>query len=85
MAGQIRVLIMPEHFPAFLKLMPKDERLGKTYSEWMLRHSDELARRETKQVAVTPEEFESYCLQLGQIPSYYVLEAFAAKKAREAT
>ena len=85
MARQIRVLIMPEHFPAFRKLMPKDERLGETYGEWMLRHSDELARRETTQVAVTPDEFESYCLQLGQVPSYSVLEALAAKKVREAT
>lgn len=78
MDRQIRVLIMPEHFLAFRKLMPKDERLGET-------HSDELARRETTQVAVTPDEFESYCLQLGQVPSYSVLEALAAKKAREAT
>lgn len=38
-----------------------------------------------KEVIVKPDEFEMYCLQLGQIPNYSVLEALAAKKAREAT
>ena len=85
MPMQIRALIMPEHFAAFRKLMPKEEQLGKTYGEWMARHSDELARPETKQVTVTPDEFQSYCVQLGQLPSYSVLEAFAAKKARDIT
>jgi hypothetical protein len=37
----------------------------------------------TKFVTIRPEEFEMYCLQLGQVPNYSVLEAFATLKARE--
>lgn len=70
---------------AFKKLMPSDERLGKTYTEWMRRAEEEARAGDeaVKQVIVAPEEFRVYCLQLGQVPNYSVLDALAAKKARE--
>jgi hypothetical protein len=88
MSERIVVHILPEHFQAFKKLMPNDERLGKTYKEWIQRRAEADAGAGIagmKQVTVKPEEFEMYCLQLRQIPNYSVLEALAAKKAREAT
>lgn len=67
--------------------MPNDGRLGKTYEEWKQRRVEDLGAgaEAVKEVIVKPDEFEMYCLQLGQIPNYSVLEALAAKKAREAT
>lgn len=71
MVERIVVHILPEHFQAFKKLMPNDERLGKTYREWTRRGQEDTRAsvEPVKQVAVTPEEFEVYCLQLGQVPT----------------
>jgi hypothetical protein len=87
MPERVVVHILPEHFEAFRKLMPTDERLGKTYNEWIQRRAEDMraGRKAVKEVIVKPDEFEMYCLQLGQIPNYSVLEALAVKKAREAT
>jgi hypothetical protein len=87
MPARIVVHILPEHFQAFKKLMPNDERLGKTYEEWIRRRGEEgrAGAEAAKPVTIRPEEFEVYCLQLGQVPNYSVLEALAAKKEREAS
>jgi hypothetical protein len=87
MAERIVVHILPEHFQAFKKLMPNDERLGKTYKEWIRRRSEEerASGEAGRLVTIRPQEFEVYCLQLGQVPNYSVLEALAAKKAKEAS
>jgi hypothetical protein len=85
MPDRVTVHILPEHFEAFQKLMPSEQRLGRTYGGWV----DERAKampasgEATKFVTIRPEEFEMYCLQLGQVPNYSVLEAFATLKARE--
>jgi hypothetical protein len=86
-AGRVVIQILPEHFEAFNKLMPNDERLGKTYEEWKQRRVEDVGpgAEAVKEVIVKPDELEMYCLQLGQIPNYSVLEALAAKKAREPT
>jgi hypothetical protein len=59
--------------------MPNEPRLGATHREWK-----RLAAADSdKAVTVYPEEFRLYCLQIGQMPGYFVLEAFAAKKAKD--
>jgi hypothetical protein len=85
MADRIVARILPEHFETFKKLMPKDQRLGKTYGEWIARRAEEAKASSVPltEVTVTPEEFEVYCVQLAQVPNYFVLETLAAKKARE--
>jgi hypothetical protein len=83
MSERVVVHILPEDFQAFKKLMPNDERLGKAYTEWIRRRAAE-ASEATRVVTIRPEEFEVYCLQLGQVPNYSVLEALAATKARDA-
>ena len=87
MPERIVAYIEPEDFGAFRKLMPNDERLGKTYNEWTQRRAEEarLSGETGRVVTVTPEEFEMYCLQLGQAPNYSVLDALAVRKVRAAT
>jgi hypothetical protein len=87
MSERIVVHILPEHFQAFKRLMPNDERLGRTYKEWIRLRAEQarVGGEAAKQVTIKPEEFEMYCLQLGQIPNYFVLEALAVKKAAETT
>lgn len=42
MAERVVIHILPEHFEAFKKLMPNDERLGKTYEEWKQRRVEDI-------------------------------------------
>jgi hypothetical protein len=86
MAYRIGVAILAEDFTEFKKLMPVDERLGRTYAEWELRRrAEDSANGGMQRVTVRPDDFQLYCLQIGQKPSYFMLEAFAAKKAIDIT
>lgn len=87
MLERIVVHILPRHFHAFQKLMPNDERVRGTYKEWKQRRDEDVRAGggTATQVTVTPKEFEVYCLQLGQVPNYSVLQALGTAKARGPT
>jgi hypothetical protein len=80
MTQRIAIKILPRDFEAFKKIMPDEPRLGADYREWR-RAATESAS--DKAVTVYPEEFRLYCVQIGQFPSYFVLEAFAVKKGKD--
>jgi hypothetical protein len=82
--ARIGLRILARDYDAFKLLMPGEERLRKSYSELVKHRLEEDSRPGTENVtAVTvyPEEFRLYCLQIGQQPSYSVLEAYAARKS----
>lgn len=83
--ARIGIDIQGRDYAGFKALMPAEEKLGKNYAEWMQRRFQEDSRpgESVTSIAVYPEEFRLYCLQIGQKPSYSVLEAFASSKARE--
>lgn len=81
MPPRIEIEILAHEFEAFKALMPNEERLGANHEEWKQRTTAHAAS--SKRITVHPEEFNLYCVQIGQRPSYFVLEAFAVKKAGE--
>lgn len=84
---RVGISIDAADYLTFKVLMPKEERLGKTYEEWRRRRLEEDSRAgvsgKTMTVSPDPEEFRLYCIQIGLAPSYHVLQAFAVKKAQE--
>lgn len=82
---RIGIQIQAADYLRFKALLPNEERLGKNYSDWIKRRADEDSSypEGVRNITVLPEDFRLYCLQIGQRPSYSVLEAFAVSKSRE--
>jgi hypothetical protein len=77
--SRIGIHIEPADFDEFKKMMPGEKRFGGSYMHWLGRSIRGVSPR--RLVTVRPREFSMYCLQMAQQPSWFTLEAFAAKKA----
>jgi hypothetical protein len=83
------IRIVPEEYDAFTRLIPGDERVPRSYEEWLKRSArlaaESGARGENvRTVVIHSEEFAYYCLAKGADPSYALLEALAAEKVASA-
>lgn len=76
--ARIGIYIEPDEYAEFALLAPQDAHFAVSYREWLRRES-----AAPRQVTVRLREFRAYCVQIAEKPSFEVLAAFAAKKARE--
>jgi hypothetical protein len=80
------IKIVPEEYDAFVRLIPGDERLPRSYDEWLRRSAHLAAESDARgdnvrAVAIHSEEFAYYCLAKGgRDPTYALLEELAAEK-----
>jgi hypothetical protein len=83
--ARIGIHILAADCATFKALMPSEERLVKDYSAWIRRRFEEESRsgERVENITVRPDELRLYCVQIGQKPTYSVLEAFAERKSRE--
>jgi hypothetical protein len=84
---RIALRITAADYETMRRLLPHDERLPQRYEDWARMASEEVARLTRRgenflPVEVRPDELLSHCDATGELPSYAVLEALAAKKAR---
>ena len=79
------IMIVADEYDAFVRLIPGDERLPRSYGEWVKRCARSAAERDArgekvKEVVIHSEEFAYYCQARGREPSYGMLEELAAEK-----
>ena len=80
------IRIVAEEYDAFVRLVPDDEHLPRSYDEWLQRSARLAAERSArgenpKDVVIHSEEFAYFCLAQRREPSYGLLEELAAEKA----
>ena len=84
---RIAVIISPDEYDSFAKLVGHDPEFPKTYDGWLERATKENEQCRTRgeipnEVTIHPQEFADWCKASGLDPAFSHLGAFAVKKAR---